>query len=348
MFRKVYPWCAAIFAALCLMLSFVGSASANLYGPQTVSVSAHCPSMQSIVNLPLDSNQSITVYGSTNGSVKLVDKDGHINKVVSSSSYSFTTTSSDLLQACLVSGTSGSLSFAGQLNIYSANWAGYGVAGFANAPNTYTVMTGSWVVPTANCSNLNNEKSSAATWIGFGSLPYTGSSSLEQIGTEIQCNYFSRIYQAVEEMVPSDKTPVVITSACSDSNQTSCTTVPATVRPGDSITAKISYGGGGTFCMQEYDVTQHWYVTIARSQAGSSQPSARYSAEWIQEAPDPELTNFRQVNFTNCFVDGAAIRNAGPAVEQLTIKPNGSSTIKAQPLGLSGSGNSFSVLFENH
>jgi hypothetical protein len=353
MLRKLWPL--ALVLVCCLTFLFPASALAkamrpmNLYGGISVQVSSTCPTATDVVNLPFDSKiQSITVSGQTNGSLKLYDTAGQINETVSSSSYSFTTTKSDLLQACLTTGSTGSLSYSGQINLYSANYAGYGVTGLAAQSNTYTSMTGSWTIPTANCDKLNREKSSASIWIGFGALPYTGSQSLEQIGTEVQCNYLGRAYQAVDEMVPSDSGHVVITSACSDSNQTSCSSVNATVQSGDAISAKISYIGNGNFLMQEYDATQHWYVNVTRSQPGSDQPSARYSAEWIQEKPDAVLTDFGQVDFTDCYADGAAIRNAGPAVEQFTIKPDGSNTIKAQPLGLTGSGSNFSVLFENH
>jgi hypothetical protein len=291
----------------------------------------------------------LTLHGS--GSLTLSDTLGFkktISAPDSPASYSFTTTKTDLVTACVSdSSASGTVTFAGQLNQFSGNYAGYGVNGFNSSPNVYSIVVGSWTVPQIRCTPLV-ETSETATWIGLGGLANTGSSMLEQTGIDEQCYKGTPHYNAVTEMVPSDSSFVVIPYGCSDNNQTSCTQVSPTVNPGDSFSSEVAYTGSGNFFMQLHDATQQWHFSTTRTQTNSADLSARYTAEWIQEGPQPTLTDFGEVTFSNCAVDGYSIRNAGPIVEQYTMKQNGSSTIQAQPLGLTGDGSSFSVLFEHH
>lgn len=356
MFRRFYPLLAAVLVVLPLISSLlsVGEAwakavgsSANQYGPVSITISTPCPTMQTIATLPIDHSQlqSITVSGQVNGTAHLRDKTGAIDKIVSGS-YSFTTVNSDELDACTIGSGTSTLTLQGQLNWYSGIWAGYAVNGFNSSPNTYTTMTGSWTVPNATCSRILQENSQSSTWIGFGGVPNTGAAQMiEQIGTLQGCSYGNAEYEAVYDNYPQQET--AITQGCSDTNHHTCTIVPATVKAGDNITVKITYIGNGIFQLEEYDFTHHWWIVFGISQSNSNSPSVRYTAEWIEEAPPPNtLTNFGQVNFSGCSVDGYPIRKAGPIIQQITMKHNGGS-IMAQPLGLPGQGDSFSVLFEN-
>lgn len=354
--RKLGPLFLAILAAFgitsILLLPQAAYAKTNVptntYGPGNVLITQHCPSMQSVVTLTMTSQlQSITLSGNVTGGVLLKDTAGNINKIVSGQ-YSFTTVATDELDACVIGGGNVTLTDHGQLNWYSGVWAGYGVNGFNSSPNTYTSIVGSWSVPSVSCAHsLFVENSQSSTWIGFGGLPNAGAAQMiEQMGTIQACSYGFPKYIGVYENYPA--APVAITSGCSDTNHQSCNSVPANVKAGDSITVKISYVGNGIFQMQEYDFTQHWWITLGESQSNSSTVSLRYTAEWIEEAPPPnKLSNFGQVNFSGCAVDGNPILSAGPIVQNIAMKHNGGAFM-AQPLGLSGNGSNFSILFENH
>src|SRR5438552_1872626 len=143
MLRKIGP----LFVAVLIGIASVGllaqtpahaktlMPNSNQYGLTTVQVSTHCPAMQTIVDLPIDSQiHSMTISGNANGSVHLKDKVGAID-TIASSSYSFTTSQSDQLNACTIGGSTSTVSFQGQLNMYTENWAGYTVEGYASSPN---------------------------------------------------------------------------------------------------------------------------------------------------------------------------------------------------------------------
>ncbi len=348
----------AVLIGMSLVSSTVGASAksltpANQYGPVSVTVSTSCPTTTTIVNLPIDPSQilpiqSITVSGNVNGSVHLFDKTGLINTVVTGSApYSFTMTSSDILQACVTNGGSGTVSFQGQLNIFLGDWAGYTVEGFNASPNKYQRVSANWQVPSVTCRGLATRYDSA-TWVGLGGAPDIGSSKIEQIGTEQDCTAALPSYFAVYENYPEDVAK--IDSACSDSSPVSCVSVPATVKAGDQVLAGVDNRGNGVFELYEFDYTQHWYVHLFQNEAGGADATVQYSAEWIVEYPHHMLSwglaNFQQVTFTNCRVDSYPINLGGPSIQQLTMKPKGG-IIMAQPSGLTGLGNSFSVSFVN-
>src|ERR1700752_4649988 len=77
----------------------------------------------------------------------------------------------------------------------SQNWAGY-VVGGSDSSTQFSNVSGSWVQPTSKCSGGQDY---AAYWVGIGgsgsgssssqfsSLGDSGSTSLEQIGTQGNC-----------------------------------------------------------------------------------------------------------------------------------------------------------------
>jgi hypothetical protein len=350
MLRKISHWFAAVLVALSLLLSLANSASAktadNLYGPATVQIVTQCSTPQVVVNLPIDPKQiqGITVNGQVNGDINLHDQNGLINTNVSGQApYSFTTTSSDVLYACLNDG-SGTVSFQGQILMETNNWAGYTVEGFASSPNQYQIATGDWQVPAVTCAGLV-PKYDSATWLGLGGAPDSGSKKIEQIGTEQDCTSTLASYHAVYENYPDDV--VVVYSACKDGSNP-CSSTPATVAAGDSIHAEVSNRGNGVFLLLEHDFTQHWYISLFGNESGGADPSVQYSAEWILEYPGHPgswgLANFQQVSFQNCRADGFTIPNAGPSIQQITMV-DASHNIMAQPSALSSSGDSFTVSY---
>jgi hypothetical protein len=138
--------------------------------------------------------------------------------------------------------------------VESENWSGYAVTG-----SSFTQAKGSWTVPAVNCSVTPNTYSSF--WVGLDGY---SSSTVEQIGTDSDCNGTSASYYAWYEFYPQGS--FLISS------------VP--ISPGNRISAQVSYSG-----------TQ-FTVTITNETRGGSYsktttvPGAkRSSAEWIAEAP---------------------------------------------------------------
>lgn len=137
----------------------------------------------------------------------------------------------------------------------STNWSGYAVLGSA-----FTSAQGSWIVPTANCSGVRGDEY-AAFWVGLDGY---NSDTVEQTGTLSDCSGRNPRYYAWYEFYPE--------------NLVEITSVP--VKPGDVISASVSYSGG------------EFTVTITDETTGSSYSTsstvsgaARSSAEWIAEAP---------------------------------------------------------------
>lgn len=139
----------------------------------------------------------------------------------------------------------------------SSNWSGYAVSA---AGQSFTDVKGTWVEPALNCASAAPGFSSF--WVGLGGFA-SGSTALEQVGTEADCARGVPTHSVWYELVPA---PQVQTSL--------------QVSPGDTITAEVSVAGtqvtlsitdtttGGTF-----STTQ----TVATPDTSS--------AEWIAEAP---------------------------------------------------------------
>lgn len=201
----------------------------------------------------------------------------------------------------------------------STNWSGYAALG-----NNVTDARGSWIVPTVSCPGGNTYSS---TWLGIDGY---NSSTVEQIGTEQDCLGSVPRYYAWYEMYPKfSKTTGLL------------------VNPGDVISARVSYLGNGNFQLTLTDQTTGTGFTKT-----AKNPSARRtSAEWIEEAPSSSgsvllLANFGVVNLTasQATINGStgSINGASGKFDAITMV-NSSSTIKAQPSGLSADGSSFSI-----
>jgi len=139
----------------------------------------------------------------------------------------------------------------------SANWAGYvarrtGVA--------FRHVSGTWTVPTVDCSTDANGAS--ANWVGLGGASST-SPALEQLGTESDCRAGTPRYSAWFEIVPA-----------------ASTTSPLTIRPGDVVSASVAVRRH-VVTLRMTDVTRGRTATrVVRAPTVD-----RSSAEWILEAP---------------------------------------------------------------
>jgi hypothetical protein len=210
----------------------------------------------------------------------------------------------------------------------SPNWAGY-----VAANDTFTAVSASWTVPTANCGTLFSGftfASTAATWVGIDGA--NGSSTVEQIGTDSDCVANQGEYHAWWQTFPGGPTLIGVPL------------VSYVVHAGDYMTASVtSTGTPGWYTLQIEDSTQGWdYVTTQFLAAATGT-----TAECIEEQPAAAglpLTNFGSVTFNECRATG---RN-GVAMpiwdhaNQATNMTSGSTT-KATVSPLSNDGTTFTV-----
>ncbi len=232
-------------------------------------------------------------------------------------------------------------------NVQSANWSGY-----ADTNDTYTSVASSWTEPTVNCANsgglggllslgtigglLGGPSAASSFWVGLDGY---SSTSVEQIGTDSDCNGSTPSYYAWYEMYPN---PSV--------------TLPGqyAVAPGDHMTALVASNPGGTsFALMLKDITAGW--SFSTTQTGSG--FARSSAEVIAEAPSScnllrcselPLADFGQVPYSGAaLIDTAGAKGSLSAfnANEITMASNGKTL--ATPSSLSPDGTSFSVTWDN-
>jgi hypothetical protein len=135
----------------------------------------------------------------------------------------------------------------------STNWSGYAVTG-----TSFTSAKGSWTVPTATCTTSGDLY--AAFWVGIDGY---SSDSVEQTGTDSDCDGKTPSYYAWYEFYPNPSYEISMA-----------------VAPGDHMSASVTYSGS------EFTITIE-NVTTGKSYSKSSKVSGakRSSAEWITEAP---------------------------------------------------------------
>jgi len=212
----------------------------------------------------------------------------------------------------------------------SSNWAGYAVSSAdPTTPATYTSVSGSWVVPVANCSA--SPAAFSAFWVGLGGFAET-SQGLEQIGTESDCTASGRAtYGVWYELVPAASVPVKLK-----------------VFPGNRISANVTVNGQ-LVIVNLKNLTRKTSFT---KRLFMSAPDVS-SAEWIAEAPSActssgqcrtlPLANFGTVSFTSALAlaagHGGTIADAGWAATSIELQ----SFTGAVPSELSADGGSFSV-----
>ena len=168
----------------------------------------------------------------------------------------------------------------------STNWSGYAATG-----TTYKSVSASWTEPTARCSPGGQYSS---FWVG---LDGDGSSTVEQTGSEADCQGGSPQYYSWYEMYPS--APVNFSNP---------------VSPGDQFTGSVTYDSGSSFTLKLSDTTKGWSQTVNQSLSGAS----RASAEVIVEAPSSvtgvlPLADFGTVKFSGSTADGSQLSSLHPA-----------------------------------
>ena len=167
----------------------------------------------------------------------------------------------------------------------SANWSGYAAAGRA-----FRSVSASWTQPAAHC---RRGTAYASFWVGLDGYR---SRSVEQIGTDADCRGRTARYYGWYEMYPAP--PVRLGRK---------------VRPGDKLSASVTFGAARTYALVLSDRTRGWKRTITRNRSGL----ARSSAEVITEAPSSAggvvpLADFGTVRFTAARVNGILFRRRSP------------------------------------
>ncbi len=182
----------------------------------------------------------------------------------------------------------------GRYQAESTNWSGYAVTGSNGA---FKSVSASWKQPTATCTSSGRRSSDqyAAFWVGLDGY---SSDSVEQTGTDSDCDGRTPDYYGWYEMYPAD--PVYYTN---------------TVEPGDSISASVTFSGTDTYTLVLKDNTRGWTQTQTISESGFD----RSSAEVITEAPCCTasggilpLADFGTINYTASSANGSSMGTQSP------------------------------------
>jgi Peptidase A4 family len=234
----------------------------------------------------------------------------------------------------------------------SSNWSGYALVSPADAPMSFTDVTGTWVTPKARCTD--GRRDASAFWVGLGGYSES-STSLQQLGTAAECSGgvgAKPVYYAWWEVVPA-----------------SSVRIPLAISAGDTITAAVLVSGQNiTFSLKDVTRRTRFSKLIAPSQTLDVG-----SAEWIAEAPSDcsfgrcrtvPLTNFGTVMFTKAAAIGNAhpgtISDAAWAASPIELVSKGAdggpffgtdtfgSGVGAVPGDVSADGRSFSVSWQRN
>jgi Peptidase A4 family len=176
--------------------------------------------------------------------------------------------------------------------VESSNWSGYAATGASGA---FSSVSASWTEPTATCSSSGRRSSDqyAAFWVGLDGY---SSDSVEQTGTDSDCVGRTPSYYGWYEMYPA--APVYFSN---------------TVRPGDALSASVTFSGTETYTLVLRDSTEGWTQTITQNEAGL----ARSSAEVITEAPSSDtgvlpLADFGTVSYAGAEANGTSLASLSP------------------------------------
>lgn len=204
----------------------------------------------------------------------------------------------------------------------SPNWGGYVATAGAGGNNRYKEVEAQYTEPVhqnCNCSNPTD----ANMWAGIGG--WAGSESLIQAGTDMPNS--GGQYAWYEYLKPCATDP---TQACGP-NEISV----ASVSSGDTIFTSTSYDQANNLAHFEVDDNGTAVLAKVVTGLGGSYYDGTY-AEWIAERPTykdsnnkpyyENLTNFGQVNFSNCraeYTDGSLHNIQNETHTHVSLHPNG-------------------------
>jgi len=198
----------------------------------------------------------------------------------------------------------------------STNWSGYAVDGTGA-----TQVRGTWTQPAVKCAAGENSWSSP--WVGIDG---DTSNTVEQTGTDSDCQSGQAVYYAWYEMYPK-----------------SLVTLSMAVHPGDSITGVVKYSSS-SFTLTLTDNTTHVSFTTTQS----SRKAQRSSIEWIMEGPSSGLlSDFGAVPFSAASgtISGKTAGLSSFTNAQPITMVTKSGAVRAQPSGVSS--NAFSVAWKH-
>ena len=221
---------------------------------------------------------------------------------------------------------------------YNTIWAGYAVTG-----SDFTQVQGSWIVTPVNCKKTPNSDSSE--WVGIDGW---SSNTVEQIGTDADCNGKTPFYYVWYEFFPLNT--VVISDV--------------SIAPGDKFSASVTYDGDNEYTVSITNDTtgQSFSKEVKFKGADGSGAPKRNSAEWIEEMDGNELSDFGVDPFgefytgvsggTDSATDSTTsgpINDFGSAVQESISTKNGTSGSKdtALPSALASDGASFTVTWKS-
>ena len=195
----------------------------------------------------------------------------------------------------------------------SPDWAGYAATG---AAGTFTSVASNWIVPPVACGG----SSSSSSAVG---LDGDGTSTIEQIGTESDCDGDFGVNSGWYQMAPN--APVFFNNP---------------VKPGDAMTASVTALGAGGFMLTLFDMTQNWTQVVQQTSAAATLGSAEIVAQDpVQNGQAQPLSNFGIVDFLGAAVNNAAI--AAPINEDTLV--SGAGVTLAEPSNITGGTGNFAV-----
>ena len=221
---------------------------------------------------------------------------------------------------------------------YNLIWAGYAVTG-----SDFTQVQGSWTVTAVDCTKTPNSDSSE--WVGIDGWT---SNTVEQIGTDADCNGKNPFYYVWYEFYPLNT--IVIHDV--------------SIAAGDKFSASVIYDGDNEYTVSITNDTtgQSFSKEVEFAGADGSGVPPRNSAEWIEEMDGNELSDFGVDPFgefytgvsggtdsaTDSSISGP-IHDFGSAVQRSISTKNGTSGSKdtAVPSTLASDGASFKVTWKS-
>jgi Peptidase A4 family len=225
---------------------------------------------------------------------------------------------------------------AGAATITSTNWGGYAVTN-----GTFRKVSGTWTVPTVNCSTRRPAYSAA--WVGLGGFA-DNANGLEQAGTDMDCTSEGHArYSAWYEMLPAGSI-----------------TIGMKVHAGDRMSGTVQVSGTQVSFRLRNRTTGKSFT----KKSHTSTPDVS-SAEWIIEAPSVcdqnnrctilPLTDFGTAPFSHAVVTNTSghrgtISDGSWSRNKLKLRTKGQSKSDsdgAVPSKLASAGAAFSVTYQS-
>jgi hypothetical protein len=229
----------------------------------------------------------------------------------------------------------------------SDNWAGYVVTG---PQGSVTNAAGSWVVPSVVCSGTS---AYASFW---GGIDGWGSNTVEQTGTDSDCDGDTPSYYAWYEFYPDFSYTIseyskagVCTAYCVEPGDT----ISVTVDPSSVENKKGPAHGGQEFTLTISDSKWRSPFTVSHSVNGAKQVSAEFITETDYGCKTAShycyLSNFGTANYSGASttVSGAnhTLDFFTSSLLQVTMVDAGTDNSMAVPSGISAG--DFSVTWMN-